>query len=71
MGVSVARPVVGSIGEMCHRWRSPSPVLSSRRPGSTTGLPRCFEVMDQVFFCLLLVAPLLEAPQRGSARFYG
>ena len=46
-------------------------VLSSRRPGSTTGLPRCFEVMDQVFFRPLLVAPLLEAPQRGSARFCG
>ena len=40
VGVSVARPVVGSTGEMCHRWWSPSPVLSSRRPGSTTGLPR-------------------------------
>ena len=66
VGVSVARPVVGSTGEMCHRWRSPSPVLSSRRPGSTTGLPQGFEVMDQVFFRPLLVAPLLEAHQHGS-----
>ena len=38
VGVSVARPVVGSTGETCHRWRFPSPVLSSRRPGSSTGL---------------------------------
>ena len=71
MGVSVARPVVSSTGEMYHRWRSPSPVLSSRRPGSTAGLPRYFEVLDQGFFRPLLVAPLLEAPQRGSVRFYG
>ena len=71
MGVSVARPVVGSTGEKCHRWQFPSPVLSSRRPGSTTGLPRVFEVLDQVFFRPLLVAPSLEVPQRGSARFCG
>ena len=71
MGVSVARPVVGSTGEKCHRWWFPSPVLSSRHPGSTTGLPRFFEVMNQVFFLPLLVAPSLEAPQRGSARFCG
>ena len=38
---------------------------------STTGLPRFFEVMDPVFFRPLLVAPSLEAPQRGSARFCG
>ena len=71
MGGSVARPVVGSTGEKCHRWQFPSPVLSSRHLGSTTGLPRFFEVMDQVFFRPLLVAPSLEAPQRGSARFCG
>ena len=49
VGDSVARPVVGSTGETCHRWRFPSPVLSSRWPGSSTGLPRFFEVLDQVF----------------------
>ena len=49
VGVSVARPVVGSTGETCHRWRFPSPVASSRRPGSSTGLSRFFEVLDQVF----------------------
>ena len=49
VGVGVARPVVGSTGETCHRWRFPSPVASSRRPGSSTGLPRFFEVLDQVF----------------------
>ena len=42
VGVSVARPVVGATGEKCHRWRFPSPVLSSRRPRTTTGLPRVF-----------------------------
>ena len=36
---------------------------------STTGLPRFFKVMDPVFFCPLLVAPSLEAPQLGPARF--
>ena len=30
-----------------------------------------FEVLDQVFFLPLLVAPSLEAPQRGSACCYG
>ena len=49
VGVSVARPVVSSTGETCHRWRFPLPVASSRRPGSSTGLPRFFEVLDQVF----------------------
>ena len=49
VGVGVARPVVGSTGETCHRWRFPSPVASSRRPGGSTGLPRFFEVLDQVF----------------------
>ena len=38
---------------------------------SITGLPRFFEVMDPVFFRPLLVAPSLEAPQLGSARFCG
>ena len=46
--VGVARPVVGSTGETWLRWRSPSPVASSRRSGGSTGLPR-FEVLDQVF----------------------
>ena len=46
VGVSVACPVVGST---CHRWRFPSPVAFSRRPGSSTGLPWFFEVLDQVF----------------------
>ena len=32
---------------------------------------RFFEVMDQVFFRPLLVAPSLEAPQRGCTRFCG
>ena len=48
VGVGVARPVVGSTGETWLRWRSPSPVVSSRRSGGSTGLPR-FEVLDQVF----------------------
>ena len=48
VGVGVARPVVGSTGETWLRWRSPSPVASSRRSGGSTGLPR-FEVLDQMF----------------------
>ena len=48
VGVGIARPVVGSSGETWLRWRSPSPVASSRRSGGSTGLPR-FEVLDQVF----------------------
>ena len=40
VGVGVARPVVGSTGETWLRWQFPSPVASSRRPGSSTGLPR-------------------------------
>ena len=48
VGVGVARPVVGSTGDTWLRWRSPSTVASSRRSGSSTGLPR-FEVLDQVF----------------------
>ena len=66
VGVAVARPVVGSTGETWLRWRSPSPVASSRRSGGSTGLPR-YEVLDQVFFHPLLVAPSLEVPQRGSS----
>ena len=62
VGVGVAQPVVGSTGDTCHRWRFPSPVASSRRPGSSTGLPRFFEVLDQVFFRPLLVTPSLEVP---------
>ena len=48
VGVGVARPVVGSTGGTWLRWRSPSPVASSRRSGGSTGLPR-FEVLDPVF----------------------
>ena len=40
VGVVVARPVVGSTSETCLRWRFPSPVASSCRLGSSTGLPR-------------------------------
>ena len=64
------RRLVGSTGETWLRWRSPSPVASSRRSGGSTGLPR-FEVLDQVFFHPLLVAPSLEAPQRGSSCRFG
>ena len=45
------------------------PVLSG---GWKTSLSSSvFEVMDPVFFLLLLVAPSLEAPQRVPARFCG
>ena len=71
VGVSVARPVVGSTGETWLRWRSPSPVASSRRPGSSTGLPRFSRSWTRFFFRPLLVAPSLEAPQRGSACCFG
>ena len=71
VGVGVARPVVGSTGETWLRWRFPSPVASSRRPGSSTGLPRFSRFWTRFFFRPLLVAPLLEAPQRGSACCYG
>ena len=40
VSVGVARPVVGSTGETWLRWRFPSPVASSRWPGSSTGLPQ-------------------------------
>ena len=71
VGVGVARPVVGSTGETWLRWRFPSPVASSRRPGSSTGLPRFSRFWSRFFFRPLLVAPSLEAPQRGSACCYG
>ena len=71
VGVGVARPVVGSTGETWLRWRFPSPVASSRRPGSSTGLPRFSRFWTRFFFRPLLVAPSLEAPQRGSACCYG
>ena len=71
VGVVVARPVVGSTGETWLRWRFPSPVASSRRPGSSTGLPRFSRFWTRFFFRPLLVAPSLEAPQRGSACCYG
>ena len=71
VGVGVARPVVGSTGETWLRWRFPSPVASSRRPGSSTGLPRFSRFWTRFFFRPLLVAPSLEAPQRGSTCCYG
>ena len=55
----------------CHRRRSPSPCLLLVVGRSTIGLPQFFEVMDPVFFLPLLVAPSLEAPQRGPACFCG
>ena len=71
VGVGVARPVVGSTGETWLRWRFPSPVASSHRPGSFTGLPRISRFWTRFFFRPLLVAPSLEAPQRGSAYCFG
>ena len=71
VGVGVARPVVGSTGETWLGWRFPSPVASSRQPGSSTGLPRFSRFWTRFFFRPLLVAPSLEAPQRGSACCYG
>ena len=71
VGVCVARPVVGSTGETWLRWRFPLPVASSRRPESSTGLPRFSRFWTRFFFRPLLVAPSLEAPQRGSACCYG
>ena len=56
MGVGVARPVVGSTGETWLRWRFPSPVASSRRPGSSTGIPRFSRFWTRFFFRPLLVA---------------
>ena len=71
VGVGVARPVVGLTGETWLRWRFPSPVASSCRPGSSTGLPRFSRFWTRFFFRPLLVAPSLEAPQRGSACCFG
>ena len=71
VGVGVARPVVGSTGETWLRWRFPSPVASSRRPESSTGLPRFSRFWTKFFFRPFLVAPSLEAPQRGSACCFG
>ena len=71
VGVGVAQPVVGSTGETWLRWRFPSPVASSRRPGSSTGLPRFSRFWTRFFFRPLLVAPSLEVPQRGSACCFG
>ena len=71
VGVGVARPVVGSTGETWLRWRFPSPVASSCRPGSFTGLPRFSRFWTRFFFRPLLVAPSLEAPKRGSAYCFG
>ena len=71
VGVGVARPVVGSTGETWLRWRFPSPVTSSRRPGCSTGLPRFSRFWTRFFFRPLLVAPSLEAPQCSSACCYG
>ena len=65
VGVAVARPVVGSTGEMWLRWRFPSPMASSRRSGSFAGHPR-YEVLDRCFHPLL-VAPSLEG---ASAWFF-
>ena len=70
VGVGVARPVVGSSGGTWLRWRSPSPVASSRRSGGSTGLPR-LGFWTRCFFHPLLVAPSLEAPQRGSSCRFG
>ena len=71
VGVGVARPVVCSTGETWLRCRFPSPVASSRRPGGSTGLPRFSRFWTRFFFRPLLVAPSLEAPQRGSACCFG
>ena len=55
-------------------WRDVSQVAVPFACGlfSSTGkFYRFFEVLDQVFFRPLLVAPSLEAPRRGSACCYG
>ena len=61
----------GAVIYLWLRWRFPSPVASSHRPGSSTGLPRFSRFWTRFFFRPLLVAPSLEAPQRGSACCYG
>ena len=47
------------------------PVRSTLRQLKTSHSSSAFEVVDGVFFFPLLVAPSLEAPQRGPARFGG
>ena len=48
-----------------------SPLPSTLRRLENLAIFLVFEVMDPVFFLPLLVAPSLEAPQRGPARFGG
>ena len=48
-----------------------SPVPSTLRRLENLSVFLGLEVMDPVFFLPLLVAPSLEAPQRGPARFCG
>ena len=66
VGVGVARPVVGSTGETWLRWRSLRlwPLLVGCEV-----LPVCLcsRFWTRCFFHPLLVAPSLEAPQRGSS----
>ena len=47
------------------------PSVGLQFTGKPLSFLRFFEVMDSVFFLPLLVAPSLEAPQRGPARFCG
>ena len=67
----VARPVVvpgSSSGVLGPSVDLQVPIL----PGVwETSRSSSFEVMDPVFFLPLLVAPSLEAPQQGPARFCG
>ena len=71
VGVSVARPVVGSTGETCHRWRFPSPVLLLVGREVLPVFLGFSRFWIRFFFRPLLVAPSLEALQRGSACFCG
>ena len=54
-------------GTLC--WSPVRPTL--RQPENLSFFLGIFEVMDPVFFLPLLVAPSLEATQRGRARFCG
>ena len=47
------------------------PARSSLRQLKTSFFLGSFEVVDGIFFLPLLVAPPLEAPQRGPGRFGG